>query len=249
MRDEVWGEYLRQSPEGTELLAWWQQARDGMSRTDRDAYGERLASLLADASARDCAAAGFGCTRRIDRVCREPSVCRLDPVAPTPAEEAPRGEREGPVQGACGGFHSFRGDFTVHVWFSGGEDLHRAVFWHDMETSTVRLWVDGIPVGTASDLNPYGHWLDGRLLVVQAEGPDDHPLQSYGPGLPVTGIVSLLIHDTAYGSTQTLIPGPHETWTEPHVVRAGETLRVYATPEARIADVPDRILSLRSAPE
>ncbi|MFJ5774600.1 hypothetical protein [Streptomyces sp. NPDC093094] len=249
MWDEAWGEWLRQSPPGTELLVWWQQAPDKTRRVGRDAYGERLAALLSAVSARDCAATGFGCTRRIDRVCREPSVCRLDPAAPPAAEEGARGEREGPVQGACGGFHGSWPGFEVHVRFSGGEDRHRAVFWRDVAASVVRLWVDGVPVGAGADLDSYGHWLGGRFLVVQAEGPDGHPRQSYGPGILVTRIVSVLIHDAVHGSTRTLVPGPHETWTDPQVVLAGETLRVYATGEARAADVPDRILPARPAPK
>ncbi|MFB7247380.1 hypothetical protein ACFCYX_33535 [Streptomyces populi] len=250
MRDETWDGWLRQSPPGTELLVWWQEARDGMRRVGRDAYRERLVDLLSAASPRDCAAAGFGCTRRIDRACREPSVCRLDPAVPSAAEEeVPHGEREGPVRGACGGFHGFRADFEVHVRFSGGDDRHRAVFWRDTSASAVRLWVDGVPVGSGTGPDSYGHWLDGRFLVVRVEGPDDHPRQSYGPGTLVTGIVSVLIHDAAHGSARTLVPGPHETWTDPQVVLAGETLRVYATREARAADVPDRILPVRPAPE
>ncbi|MFF3617310.1 hypothetical protein [Streptomyces sp. NPDC002580] len=254
MRDEEWAEWLRQSPPGTELLACWQQAQDEMRQVDRDAYGERLAALLSVASARDCAAAGFGCTRRMDRVCREPSVCSQDPVVPSAAEALPRGEREGPVQGACGGFHGSRADFVVRVQFSGGADRHRAVFWQGWEASGVRLWVDGVPVaaGTGTHLDSYGHWLDGRFLAVQADGPDDHPRQSYGPGQLVTSIVSVLIHDAAHGTTRTLVPGPHETWTDPRVVLVGGTLRVYATREALAADVPDRILParpVRPAPE
>lgn len=62
--------------------------------------------------------------------------------------------------------------------FSGGEDRHRAVFCRDTAGSAVRLWVDGVPVGSGGGLDSYGHWLDGRFLVVQAEGPDCHPLQS-----------------------------------------------------------------------
>ncbi|MFE6828425.1 hypothetical protein [Streptomyces sp. NPDC057690] len=249
MWDEEWGEWLRQSPTGTELLVRWQRARDGMRRAGRAPGDEHLIASLSAASARDCAAAGFGCTRRIDRVCREPTVCRLDPFARSAAEEVPRGEREGPVQGACAGFHGFRSDFEVHVRFSGGDDRHRAVFWRDMETSVVRLWVDGVQVGAGTGLEAYGHWLDGRFLVVRAEGPDDHPRQSYGPGMLVTGIVSVLIHDAAHGSTRTLTPGPQERWTDPQVVLAGEKMRVYATREARAADVTDRILSALPAPE
>lgn len=246
--DEAWGKWLRQSPPGSELFAWWRQAGDGTRRVGREAYGERLAALLSAASPRDCAAAGFGCTRRMDRVCREPSVCRLAPAAPSAAEEDSRGEREGPVQGACGGFHGFRGDFEVHVRFSGVGDRHRAVFWRDMPGSATRLWVDGAPVGSGAGLDSYGHWLDGRFLVVQAEGPDSHPRQSYGPGTLTTGIVSVLIHDAAHGSTRMLIPEPHEGWTDPQVVPAGDTLRVYATREALAADVPDRIMPARPGP-
>ncbi|MEV6020744.1 hypothetical protein [Streptomyces sp. NPDC051997] len=113
--------------------------------------------------------------RRMDRVCREPLVCRLDPAVPSAAEEVLRGEREGQVQGSCGGFHGFRGHFGVHVRFGGVGDRHRAVFWRDTAGSAVRLWVDGVPVGSGAGLNSYGHWLDGRFLV--AQGPDGHPRQ------------------------------------------------------------------------
>ncbi|MFI1440426.1 hypothetical protein [Streptomyces fructofermentans] len=249
MQDEAWGEWLRQSPPGSELLNWWQQAPDELGRFGRGAFGERLVALLSVASARDCAAAGFGCTRRIDRACREPSVCRLDPVVPSAAEGVARGEREGPVPGACGGFHGSRAAFEVQVRFSGGDDRHRAVFWRDGPASALRLWVDGVPVSAGGpDLDTYGYWLDGRFLVVQAEGPDDHPRQEYGPGTLVSRINSVLIHDAVSGSTRTLVPGPDESWTDPQVVLAGGSLRVYATREARAADVPDRILPTRSAP-
>ncbi|MPY63323.1 hypothetical protein [Streptomyces spongiae] len=249
MLDEAWDEWLRNSPLGSELRIWCQEAPERMRRVGRDAYRERLAALLSAASARDCAAAGLGCTRRLDRVCREPLVCRLDSSEPSAAEEVPRFEREGPVPGACGGFHGFWTDFEVHVWFAGRGDRHRAVFWHDMAASAVRLWVDGAVVGAGAFLDSYGHWLGGRFLVVQAAGPDDHPRQTYGPGLLCTGIVSVLIHDVAHGSTRTLVPGPHETWTDPRVVLSGGTLRVYATPEALSADVPDRILPAESPSE
>jgi hypothetical protein len=240
--DEAWEEWLRRSPPGRALRLWWQEAPDRVRQVGRNAYGEHLAALLSVASPRDCAAAGFGCTRRLDRVCREPLVCRLDSAEPSAAEEVPRGEREGPVPGACGGFHGFWGDFEVHVRFGDVDDRHRAVFWHDMAASAVRVWADGVPVGVGARLDTYGHWLGGRFLVVQAEGPQDHPRQTYGPGLLVTRIVSVLIHDAVHGSTRMLVPRALETWADPQVVLTGETLRVYATPEARAADVPDRIL-------
>lgn len=117
-------------------------------------------------------------------------MCRLAPAAPPAAEAVSRGEREGPVPGACAGFHGFRDDFEVHIRFSGAGDRHRTVFWRDTARPATRLWVDDAPVGWGAGLDSYGHWLDGRFLVVQAEGPDSHPRQSYGPGTPTTGIVS-----------------------------------------------------------
>ncbi|MGW1713773.1 hypothetical protein [Streptomyces sp. NPDC002156] len=240
--DEAWGEWLRNSPSGSELSLWWQQASERIRQVGRDAYGERLAALLSAASPRDCAAAGMGCTRRLDRACYGPSVCRQDPVGPSGAEEAAGPAREGPVPGACGGFHGFWTDFEFHVWFGGPGDRHRAVLWHDMAASVVRLWVDGAVVGAEVFLDSHAHWVGGRFLVVEAAGPDDHPRQSYGPGRLGSGIVSVLIHDTAHGSTRTLVPKDHEMWSAPQVVLAGESLRVYATREARDADAPDRIL-------
>ncbi|MGW5638914.1 hypothetical protein, partial [Streptomyces sp. NPDC003832] len=77
--------------------------------------------------------------------------------------------------------------------FSGGEDRHRAVFWRGTTASAVRLWVDGFEVGAEAGLDSFGHWLGGRFLVVQAEGPDSHPGQSYGPGVLVTTIVVMTV--------------------------------------------------------
>lgn len=232
---EQWREWLRRSPLALDLFARWQEAGDYLYLLGHDAYRQRMVELLSGAAPRDCAAAGFGCTRRTDRACRAPEICAQDPAGPVTA-----GRREGPVPGACDAFYGYHGDLRVVVGFSAA-DRHRAVFWADGH-GPVRLWVDGLPAGTGLVLEPPGQWVGDRFLVVQVQGPDDHPAQRFLPGALVTTIVSLLIYDARESSTRLLVPRPDELWTEPRVERHGDALHVFADPAARAAGRPDRTL-------
>jgi hypothetical protein len=165
---------------------------------------ERLARVLARAGRRDCMAAGLGCTRRLDRSCREPEVCAQDPAELV---------SEGPAPGACDRFYAI--DFAV--WFSP-RDRHRAVITRE----PAALWVDGVRAGPDQTLDIYGRWLDDRYFVVQCEGPDDHPAQTYQMGSLVSQIVSLLVFDADLMTTTILMPGPEDLWTNPWPERDGE---------------------------
>lgn len=221
-----WEAWSLRSPVAAELLAW--------SSGDADARA-RLVEILARASPRDCAAAGFGCARRIDRPCREPATCVLDPV-----DRAGGGDwRQGPTPGACDAFYA-TGDVWIEIRFSA-DDRHRAVLWQEND-APVLLWVDGVPVTVDATLDSTGYWVGRRFLVVDAEGPEDHPMQSWGPGLPVTGILSVLIHDAETAESRVLVPEPTQAWTEPQVVWTGRELRLYPDQAALGADRPDRVL-------
>jgi len=200
-----------------------------------DAYWTHLLDLLSRASPRDCAAAGLGCTRRTDRACGAPGICALDPVAPA------RGE--GPVAGACGGFH---GEARLRVEFSA-DDRHRAVFLRDERTGVARLWVDGEPVAEGGALDAWGYWLGDRHLVVRAEGPPGHPRQQWFPGSVTGSIASLLIHDVLRQRSRVLVPTDTENWTEPQVALESDELRVYPDSSARTADAPDRVLDVEES--
>jgi hypothetical protein len=172
-----------------------------------------LLTWLFQASPRDFAAAGFGCSRDIDHGCPDPPAC-----------------------GTCDTFYGDPGRDRVRVTFAAGR-RHRAVFWA-ADKASVRLWVDGVPVGVGVELDTLGTWIDGRFLVVHAMGPSDHPDQEYGPGDLVTRIVSVLVYDADRAATIMLVPGPDERWTRPHVTFDGQALRVYPDPTAG----PDRTL-------
>jgi hypothetical protein len=236
MQGEQWREWLRRSPVGLDLFARWQQAGEFLALLGPDGYRQSLLELLSRAEPRDCAAAGFGCTRRVDRACRAPEVCSLDPGAGPP--------REGPVPGACDAFWGYYGnDLRLQVRFSGRSG-HRAVSWTDGQ-DPARLWVDGVPVGPEHVLESSGYWVGGRFFVADAQGPDEHPAQRYVPGELVTTILSVLIHDAEERSTLLLVPEPHELWTDPCVRHHGGILYVYPDPAARDADRPDRRLPAR----
>ena len=237
MQDEQWREWLGRSPLGRDLLARWRGAGDYRRLLGAEAYRRQMVELLSRAAPRDCAAAGFGCTRRNDRACRGPEICSQEPGAGPVGE----GRREGPVPGACDAFYGYYGDdLRIQVGFAP-RDRHRAVFWADNPAS-VRLWVDGVPVGTEHLLATPGYWVGDRFLVVDVPGPDDHPAQRYVLSDLVTTIVSLLIHDAEKSSTHLLVPRPDELWTDPRVERHGDVLHVYPDRAAREASRPDRTL-------
>ncbi|RSM61651.1 hypothetical protein DMB66_24355 [Actinoplanes sp. ATCC 53533] len=232
-----WQEWLGRSPLGLDLVARWREAGDYRRLLGDEAYRQQMVDLLSRAAPRDCAAAGFGCTRRTDRACREPATCSREPGA-GPAGE---GRREGPVPGGCDAFYGYYGDdLRIQVSFAA-RDRHRAVFWADSQ-GPVRLWVDGVPVGTEHLLATPGYWVGDRFFVVDVAGPDDHPAQRYVLSDLVTAIVSLLIHDADQSSTHLLVPRPDELWTDPRVERHGDVLHVYPDLAARAAGRPDRTL-------
>jgi hypothetical protein len=233
---EQWRPWLRRSPVGVEVLTRWQQADEYLDLLGDVAYREQLVQVLSRAVARDCAAAGFGCTRRSDRSCQGPEVCAQDPVADP--------GREGPVPGGCDTFTGTWGDhLQVWVGFSAGH-RHSAVMWWD-DRDRVLLWVDGTPVGEQHTLDRYGHWISDRHFVVQVQGPQEHPAQAYAIGSLVTTVRSVLIHDAEQAVTQLLEPRSDETWTDPSIVRHGDELRVYPDRTAVVAGAPpDRTLPI-----
>ncbi|WP_433831546.1 hypothetical protein ACQP2E_13795 [Actinoplanes sp. CA-015351] len=226
--DEHWRGWLRRSATGVELFTRWQEADEYRYVLGDDAYQMQLIEILTRARPRDCAAAGFGCTRRMDRACSGPSICSRDPL-PAAGDDP---HREGPVPGGCDSFH---GGDDLRVRFSAG-DRHKAVQW------SMSLWINGVRVGAGLRLASRGWWLDDRFFVVPAEGPDEHPAQEYTMGDLVSVIQSVLIHDAASSTTQVLVPGPAELWTDPWVVRDGDELHVY--PDRDTGRAPDRTLTI-----
>ncbi|MFE6847032.1 hypothetical protein [Streptomyces sp. NPDC057686] len=237
---DPWQDRLSRSPEARAVRQWWADVAEQTARLGEDGYCERLGELFSRLSPRDFAALGLGCTRRIDRPCREPLTCSQDPVPP-PAGERPA-LREGPVAGACSGFWDCCTRYGVRAAFTA-DDRHLAVAVHG-RWSRVMLWVDGIRVEAPSFLDDVGHWVDGRFYVTTMAAPDDHPLQGH-VGMGQTAILSLVIHDVATAATHIVDPEPHEDWSFPvAVLRDGEWL-LYPTLEARDTDHPDRTHTLR----
>ncbi|MFB7466153.1 hypothetical protein ACFCZ1_22085 [Streptomyces sp. NPDC056224] len=139
---DPWQDWLSRSPEALTVRQWWADVVEQTARLGEDGYCERLGELLSRLSPRDFAALGFGCTRRIDRSCREPQTCSQDPVA-APAGEQPT-PRHGPVAGACSGFWDCYSRFQVRAAFTA-DDRHRVVTVQG-RWSQVMLWVDGVRV-------------------------------------------------------------------------------------------------------
>ncbi|MEU4563229.1 hypothetical protein AB0F72_33030 [Actinoplanes sp. NPDC023936] len=235
-----WQDWLRESATGVELYTRATAEDEYRYLLGDDAYRRQLIQILARVAPRDCAAARFGCTRRMDRACRGPEICSQD--RPAGADGTPDGRvrREGPLPGACDTFYreTYAGE-RVRVEFSAG-DRHRAVTWTDDQVR-VRLWIDGVRVGERIRLGEWGRWLDDRFYVIEVDGPDDHPEQDYGFGGSV--INSVLIHDADRSSDRVLEPGPGERWTTPWVVRAGDELLIFPDRQAAEAGAsPDRTL-------
>ncbi|MDP9793083.1 hypothetical protein J2S43_001595 [Catenuloplanes nepalensis] len=212
-----------------DLFNRWSEASEHVDLLGEDAYREQLVQVLSRVVPRDCAAARFGCTRRMDRSCQEPEVCAQDP--PPGAGEAVH--REGPRPGGCDHYVGWWGDsFALRISFGAG-DRHRAVQWDR------RLWIDGLPIADDQTLDECGHWLDDRFFVILAEGPDDHPAQSFGWDSLASTIRSVVVHDADRGSTVVLVPAAEERWTNPAVVRNGDVLLIYPD---RVGGAPDRTL-------
>jgi hypothetical protein len=243
VRDERWREWLRRSPVGFDLVAWW-DGGDIRSRIGDMPYQERLVDLLSRASPRDCAAMGLGCTRRIDRSCREPETCGQDPIGLSSAGAA--AYRVGPVPGACGSFVDCWSDLGLHVEFSG-DDRHRAVHMRDRNRwGDVGVWVDGVRLMVDACLDQSGYWVGDRFYVLQAAGPEDHPDQEIAFGLLGYRILSLVIHDARRRTTRVFVPDPSETWTHPSVRLESDQLHLYADEAAVTGDRPDRSVPAES---
>ncbi|WP_371680798.1 hypothetical protein [Streptomyces sp. NBC_01276] len=236
---DPWQDWLSRSSGALAVRQCWADAAEQTARLGEDGYRERLGELLSRLSPRDFAALGLGCTRRIDRPCREPRTCAQDPVPP-PAGERPV-PREGPVAGACSGFWDCYTRFGVRAAFTA-DDRHRAVTVQG-RWSGVMLWVDGIRVEAPNFLDDTGYWVDDRFYVTETAAPDDHPLQGH-VGMGEIAVLSLVIHDVTTATTHIVDPEPHENWSCPvAVLRAGEW-RLYPTLEAHDGDRPDRTLTL-----
>ncbi|MFJ4777676.1 hypothetical protein [Streptomyces sp. NPDC088762] len=233
-----WRHWLARSPVGVDLLHWWFDEADLTALVGEERYVERLAELLSKASPRDVAAMGVGCNRRVDRACRFPEVCGLDPVPPPGGEIS--SYRHGEVPGACSGFIDCWSRHEIEVDFTAA-DRHRSVLLFRGAPSQARLWVDGVPVGEGLQLDKGGLWEEERFFVIRVEGPQDHPRQGLGHmGAQLHAIVSLLVHDADRSTTQVFIPDHTEDWTEPVLRVRNGTGYVYATPEACAAGTPDR---------
>ncbi|MER5930985.1 hypothetical protein [Streptomyces sp. NPDC002054] len=124
---DPWQDWLSRSPEALTVRQRWADGVEQTARLGEDGYCERLGELLSRLSPRDFAALGLGCSRRIDRACREPQTCSQDPIPP-PAGERPA-PRQGPVAGACSDFWDCYTRYGVRAVFTA-DDRHRAVTVH-----------------------------------------------------------------------------------------------------------------------
>ncbi|WIN00455.1 hypothetical protein ACTOB_004164 [Actinoplanes oblitus] len=235
--EEGWREWLRRSTTAVELFTRRHESDEYEHLLGAGAYRDQLVEVLSRAAPRDCAAAGLGCTRRLDRACREPEICSQD-RAEGPDEQV---GREGPLPGACDSFYLSHRHSQVWIQFSAGA-RHRAVLWSESPQGGT-LWVDGTRVGEDQTLDVSGQWLDDRFYAVRADGPVDHPAQDYQMGNLASRIKSLLLHDAEQSRTRLLVPGPDEAWTCPWIVSDGRTLLVYAhDDDVRSGIPPTRIL-------
>ncbi|KIX77849.1 hypothetical protein SF23_10040, partial [Streptomyces sp. MBRL 10] len=173
-----WRDWLSRSPVGVDLLHWWHDEPELTALVGEERYLERLGELLSQAAARDVAAMGLGCTRRVDRACRFAEICSQDPVL-APGEEL-ASHRHGGVAGACSSFIDCHTPHEIDVTFAHG-DRHRSVLLFRDHPGKALLWVDGVRVGEGHWLDKGGWWVAERFFVIRIGGPDDHPEQGPAP--------------------------------------------------------------------
>ncbi|MFJ9819588.1 hypothetical protein ACIRU3_30855 [Streptomyces sp. NPDC101151] len=241
---EEWQDWLRRSQVGIDLLVWWRdEGDDFLALVGPERYRDRLAELLSMASPRDVAAMGIGCTRRIDRPCRDPKTCSQDPA------DGGTGDvwnRTGPVPGACSGFTDCWSTYGIDVAFTS-DDRHRAVHIQNPSDHCM-VWIDGVRIAEGLSLEHSGYWASKRFYVVQAAGPENHPQQGLAMGNLAWNILSLVVHDVERATTQVLVPGATETWTSPVLRVDGRALCVYPDHEACESALPDRVLDVEPLP-
>ncbi|MET8451095.1 hypothetical protein [Streptomyces sp. NPDC005209] len=229
---------------GTDLLAWWRdEGGTFLAHAGPEGYRARLAELISRASPRDVAALGIGCTRRIDRPCRDPKTCSQDPPD---GQAVTVPNRTGPIPGACGGFKDCWTTYGINVKFTP-DDRHRAVHIQD-PSDRCMLWIDGVRVAEGLALEHSGYWASSRFYVVETEGPKDHPEQGLAMGNLCWNILSLVVHDVERATTRVLVPEATETWTCPVLRVDGEALRVYPDYEVCEDASPDRVLPIEPLP-
>ncbi|GAB1639745.1 hypothetical protein [Krasilnikovia sp. MM14-A1259] len=234
-----WHDWLRRSETGVEVCTRWQEADEYRFLLGDDAYRDQLLQVLARAAPRDCAAAGFGCTRRSDRRCRAPEICSQE--RGTVAGDEVR--REGPLPGACDAFHGEWGrHLRLSVRFSAGE-RHRAVLWADSR-EPVTLWVDGRRVGERRPIDDYGWWVDDRFFVLQVEGPEEHPEQTGVVGALACKIKSVLVYDADRQVEHLFEPRDDQVWIDPVVERHGDELHVHPDAAHEAASPPDQVMRI-----
>ncbi|MEU6309490.1 hypothetical protein [Streptomyces sp. NPDC047014] len=241
-----WRDWLARSPVGVDLLQWWHAESELTALVGEERYVERLGELLSQASARDVAAMGLGCTRRVDRACRFAETCSQDPVLPPGGKLA--SYRHGGVAGACSSFSDCYSKQQIDVTFADG-DRHRSVLLYRDHPAEARLWVDGVRVGEGKWLDKGGFWEAERFFFIRIEGPENHPEQGPGEiGTYLYNIVSLLIHDAERGTSRILVPEDTESWTDPMLAVRDGMAYVYPTREDRAAEgTPDRVFPVEGA--
>ncbi|GAA3031813.1 hypothetical protein GCM10010448_12250 [Streptomyces glomeratus] len=181
---------MRRSPVGTDLLEWWRDEETTSSPSSARNVTVPVLSNACPSPRLGMAAIGIGCTRRIDRPCRDPKTCSQDP-ADGRADNL--WNRTGPAPGACSGFTDCWTAYGIDVAFTP-DHRHRAVH-IQAPSGRCMLWVDGVRVAEGLALEHSGYRVGERFYVVQAAGPENHPEQ--GPAMGDLGwnILSLVVHD------------------------------------------------------
>jgi len=143
-----------------------------------------------------------------------------------------------------------RREKTLHIVFSPSGHSQAVLLKAHGDWTGSLMWVDGheVPVPRARNGDPLiddlAWWRSDRFLVTKVGGLWDHPFADPMKfrALPLGWIRGVLLWDNLKRQAQVFLPLPTEAWTDPKMLRQGDSWHIYADEDAYKQHRADRVI-------